>query len=813
MDDPSAIPSVAWRRRLDDIPPDPGHPSRPGVWEAILLLPTAVRVHLRARADREAGREAPINPFDMLDPGPVMGVPLGGLGGGTITRGWRGDFCRWQLQAGQVAYRTVLADQFSLMAQRPGQAPQAVVLTPTRPEGGALSAWGWELDGASATYYALFPRAWTSYEAPLPGLRLTCRQISPAIPHNYVESSTPAAVFVWQVENVGREPVRLGMMFSFQNGTGGASDRAGGHLNAPFRRPYDGGSVEGVLLRHAQRQTAGDAVYEDPLTFAIAAASGDGLEVTTCAHFDPMGDGAELWEDFRVDGRLSGPENPLPTRRGEATAGAVAASVDLSPGHAQEIVFALAWDAPIARFGAGRGWYRRYTRFYGRSGDAAPRLVANALADYPEWELQIQAAQEAILADERLPDWYRAALFNEAYYLVDGGTVWTDGAEDGVDPLGGTDSDDVGHFAYLEGHEYRMYNTYDVHFYASFALTALWPRLELNLQRDVARAIGIDDPEERQLRMERGAPPRKIAGMVPHDLGGPAEDPWQKVNIYDFRDANRWKDLNSKFVLQSYRDFVATQDIDFLAEMWPPIQAALAAAAAFDRDGDGLIENDGIPDQTYDDWAASGPSAYTGGLWLAALQAAAEIAAILDEPTIAKALRSRFERARQAYESLLWNGESYDYDASDNRTHDSIMADQLAGDWYARACGLPGIVPIERARSALQRVFAANVQGYAGGAYGAVNGTRSDGSVDTSSVQSQEVWTGTNYALAAAMLQLGLDAEAFVTAGAIAGQTYGGLGYWFMTPEAWDADRGHRSLAYMRPLAIWAIQWAWDRRG
>jgi len=34
-----------------------------------------------------------------------------------------------------------------------------------------------------------------------------------------------------------------------------------------------------------------------------------------------------------------------------------------------------------------------------------------------------------------------------------------------------------------------------------------------------------------------------------------------------------------------------------------------------------------------------------------------------------------------------------------------------------------------------------------------------------------------------------------------------------MTPEAWDADRGHRSLAYMRPLAIWAIQWAWDRRG
>ena len=32
-----------------------------------------------------------------------------------------------------------------------------------------------------------------------------------------------------------------------------------------------------------------------------------------------------------------------------------------------------------------------------------------------------------------------------------------------------------GRFAYLESHEYRMYNTYDVHYYASFALIQLWP--------------------------------------------------------------------------------------------------------------------------------------------------------------------------------------------------------------------------------------------------------------------------------------------------------------------------------------------------
>lgn len=41
------------------------------------------------------------------------------------------------------------------------------------------------------------------------------------------------------------------------------------------------------------------------------------------------------------------------------------------------------------------------------------------------------------------------------------------------------------HLASSPGQEYRMYNTYDVHFYASFALIMLWPKLELSLQYDM----------------------------------------------------------------------------------------------------------------------------------------------------------------------------------------------------------------------------------------------------------------------------------------------------------------------------------------
>ncbi len=39
------------------------------------------------------------------------GAPLGGIGGGSITRGWRGDFCRWQLNPGMYHYKTVIANQ------------------------------------------------------------------------------------------------------------------------------------------------------------------------------------------------------------------------------------------------------------------------------------------------------------------------------------------------------------------------------------------------------------------------------------------------------------------------------------------------------------------------------------------------------------------------------------------------------------------------------------------------------------------------------------------------------------------------------
>lgn len=73
-----------------------------------------------------------------------------------------------------------------------------------------------------------------------------------------------------------------------------------------------------------------------------------------------------------------------------------------------------------------------------------------------------------------------------------------------------------------------MYNTYDVHFYASFALAQLWPNLQASLQYDIRDAIQIEDSSLRTTFYDGTKSIRKAKGFVPHDIG----DPGLKLFLY-----------------------------------------------------------------------------------------------------------------------------------------------------------------------------------------------------------------------------------------------------------------------------------------
>lgn len=68
--------------------------------------------------------------------------------------------------------------------------------------------------------------------------------------------------------------------------------------------------------------------------------------------------------------------------------------------------------------------FRYYTKYFSPKGDAGANICTYALNNYDKWDQLIHAWQQPVLDDDELPDWYKSAIFNELYYITDGGTVW-----------------------------------------------------------------------------------------------------------------------------------------------------------------------------------------------------------------------------------------------------------------------------------------------------------------------------------------------------------------------------------------------------
>ena len=408
---------------------------------------------------------------------------------------------------------------------------------------------------------------------------------------------------------------------------------------------------------------------------------------------------------------------------------------------------------------------------------------------------------------EDLTDSFKMALFNELYILTDGGTLWSAANE----------RDPKGQFGVLECIDYRWYESLDVRLYGSFALLMLWPELEKSVIIAFARAISTGDDTPRIVGWNQASAIRKAVGATPHDLGAPNEHPWEKTNYTSYQDCNLWKDLPCDFVLQVYRDFLLTgsTDYEFLQDCWSAIVEALAYLKTFDEDGDGIPENSGAPDQTFDDWQMRGISAYCGGLWLAALESAIAIGEILEDraPEIIPNPQSKIalyhswlEQARPTYQEKLWNGQYYRLDSESNS--EVVMADQLCGQFYAKLLGLPDIVPPECAVSALETVYESCFLKFKDGEFGAANGVMLNGTPENpNATHPLEVWTGINFGLAAFLVQMGMEEKGFKLTDAVVKQIYEN-GLQFRTPEAITAVGTFRASHYLRPMAIWAIYYA-----
>ncbi|GFY92930.1 beta-glucosidase, GBA2 type family protein [Actinidia rufa] len=986
------------------------------------------------------------------------------------------DFSRWRIELLHhlLLHRDVATLVSCLLPKI--FTPFWVPFYPRKSGNQGISSWGWNLSGQHSTYHALFPRAWTIYDGePDPELKISCRQISPFIPHNYRDSSLPTAVFVYTLVNTGKERAKVSLLFTWANSIGGISHLSGDHVNEPFmarldeplalasnhmsprswatlprpcsqvgcywsrqlllnkvslskgkhgaskwcssiledmapwmvlglsqgywlasdirakvaiswsrsrgaarrswrtldvtthirdspRQPHKGttamaqkhtfkvtmyqgyvriyiaqtqviplmwefcgfshlngqrlpeleeessgylrerkgwqwivtgleedeseqrrevlessnlsgdeyGDVMGISLSPLEFKGLSWSLDEDirvlrealgapqrrslegspcapwrslldgilkyhhgvslqswtakenpPVTFAIAACETQNVNVTVLPCFG-LSEGIpvtakDMWSKMVQDGHFdrenfnTGPS--MPSSPGETSCAAVSASTWVEPHGKCTVAFALAWSSPKVKFMKGKSYHRRYTKFYGTSERAALNLVHDALKNYKRWEEEIENWQAPILRDDRLPEWYKFTLFNELYFLVSGGTVWTDStlpASNGGSIQHQTTTTETNNvkvteakvnckqgvplstlqLVFMKALQKRRDSKYSRH--PSMPLDAQNDSNDVGgsctWKRDFAKAVLCEDGRKVKFLAEGNSGIRKVRGAVPHDLG--THDPWHEMNAYNIHD---------------------TRDLSFGADVWPSVCAAIEYMDRFDRDNDCLIENDGFPDQTYDTWTVHGVSAYcvvVCGL----LHFKPPLQWPFNSVTgpLPDRCKSKFVKAKSVFEAKLWNGSYFNYDSGSSNNSKSIQTDQLAGQWYTASSGLPDLFDDFKIESALQKIYDFNVMKVRGGRMGAVNGMHPNGKVDETCMQSREIWTGVTYAAAATMILAGMEEQAFTTAEGIfiAGWSEEGYGYSFQTPEAWTTDGHFRSLIYMRPLAIWSMQWA-----
>ncbi|CRL08234.1 CLUMA_CG021029, isoform A [Clunio marinus] len=398
-------------------------PSWKQIWDLVPMMFRYVPYYWK---NSQTGQPILMDYFSMQNSLGIYGCPIGGIGAGTIGRGFAGEFCRYQLRPGIYEYNTLHANQFivNIKDENGSTIFQSVMSTFDRAKS-CFSSWESNLDPEKCLYTALYPRSWSEYDLSEYGVKLVCRQISPVIPHNYKDSSFPCAVFVWQIENICSKIRHVSVTFVIKNGTGNKKQDA---MGMPKSETFKNGNICGATIKQT--------IAGMPCNYSIGVLkSSDNVSVSSVSKLDPNGNGSTLWKKIYSDGLVSLNSEDKKIKDRKEVCVAVSGQRVIEPYDCNDLEFCFAWDMPKVTFPKSSKTYSKfYTKYFGSDGNAGEKILDYALKSYFEWEQLISNEfQRDILNDPNLPDWYKSAIFNELYFIADGGSLWITVDED--DPL------------------------------------------------------------------------------------------------------------------------------------------------------------------------------------------------------------------------------------------------------------------------------------------------------------------------------------------------------------------------------------------
>ncbi len=423
---------------------------------------------------------------------------------------------------------------------------------------------------------------------------------------------------------------------------------------------------------------------------------------------------------------------------------ALCSKLTLQPGEKTTVFFVFSWYFPNLFSEKGKRLGHYYENLFSNSLEANRFLTDNREAVYDK---SVEFAQ--LLYSSTLPDIYPdcwssnlSPLIKSSHYLKNGS------------------------FGLWEGLGFCGFHTTDITYHASFGLVSIFP-----------------DLQKKQMKM--GAEFQRRDGRV-HHLFEPGFD---KVD----RGYDR-VDMNMQFVLMVLRDYLFTGDREYLLSLWDNVKRAMDSIEKIDRDGDGLPDYN-TKRNTYDAWNFSGASAYISLLWLAALKAATVMAEKIGDSDRKKKWSELIEKGKRSLEEKLWNGEYYNLWINGKETDESLMTDQLDGEWFLRMMGIGGNLPDERVGRVAEYIFRLNFDRE----QGLVNATVPLGKRTTihtyKNCQAGAVWTGIGYAFSALALSVGLGEISDTIVSSIHFNQLR-LGHFW---DHWEC--GHH---YTRPMSSWS---------
>ncbi len=541
-----------------------------------------------------------------------------------------------------------------------------------------------------------FPIAEMNFEDKHFPANIKTRAWNPFIPLNDDDSSIPSAFFDIEFENTSNEELIYTACLFIGNPF---------PLKSSINKAFNQGNIQGVLL------TAGDDELSLEKRGDISiATNGENASYQEYWYRGGWRDYIEMfWNDFTTPGKLKNRRYPKGSEllHAHKDTACISASIKLAKNEKKSIRFVISWSFPnIYNFwnpeenDKREYWKHYYAKLFKNSQNSAVYSLEN-------WDRLYAGTSEfkEILHSSTLPEEVLDAVSSNLSVLksptclrLENGEFY--GFEGCISDIG-----------CCEGSCTHVWN------YA-YALPFLFPKLERSMHDLEYKYSQREDGRTAfRLMLPLGRERLDFSACVDGQMGG---------------------------VIKVYRDWKLSGDDEWLRKIWPSVKKCIEYAwADSNEDKWDSVQSGVLTGRQHHtlDMELYGPSSWLEGFYLAALEAAAEMAEHLGENDISQKYLEIFEKGKKWTDENLWNGEYFDqnieledkkilekfenqsalggnsilnayWNDENNQIKYQIdkgcMIDQVIADWHTSICGLEPVFDKDKTKLALKSLYKNN---------------------------------------------------------------------------------------------------------